>query len=296
MTRAEGSEMKTHKDFNGAAYELVAIVDIVIPRYQREQNERWANDLASDWNSHLFRPVTVVRRSDGKFDCIDGQHTVLAAELRGHTHIPAIVYASMPESEAAGIFSDLNSKRRKPEAYDLWNADFIARRSWAVTLYEITQKYDLQIAKGGGDNPRHIRAIGALREFIERRGQADVVSDALDILTTAYPADDAYNTSRTERSLIVGMIDLIVRAKAFDAYDKERFKSKLSRATYKTADVKLKVTPDGFQNYLKELLQSGALNLSVMNSIGSGGQSRIYGKAFALAILGKELTNKVYGA
>lgn len=284
--------MKVHEDFNGANVKNVPIDKIRIPEYQRDISDAWAKQLAAEWTSRLFRYPAVVARDDGWFDCIDGQHEIAAAAARGHTHIPCLVYSGISEAEAAATFSDLNTQRRKPEAYDTWKADYIAGRHWAVTLKDIAEKHGLSLTKGGGGNPRQLRAIGALKGYIQLRGQEDVVDDALDILTSAYPADEPFNKSRTERALIVGMIDLITRSRAFDAYDKEKFKGRLSRATYRLADARMKVTPDGFQTYLGTLVQSGQVTVS---SVGSGGQHVIYGKAFAHAILGRELANKVYG-
>jgi hypothetical protein len=282
---------KLHADFNGTTYEVLATADILIPSYQRELLERWADEIGHEWNARLFRPVTANRRLDGTYACIDGQHTLEAAIRRGHTTIPAIVLDGLTLQEEAAMFSDLNSKRRKPEAFDLWLADFTAEREWAVTLHDIATRYGLTIAKGGS-NPGSLRAIGALRELI-LKGQEDVVDDTLDILTSTYAVDGPYNIARTERSLIVGMVDLIVRARAFDAYDKSLFKRKLARASYRLLGATQPITPDGFQSYINSLITSGTIVVPALNS--GGGQARIYGKSFAIAILGKEATARVYG-
>jgi hypothetical protein len=284
---------KLHSDFNGSTYEVLPIDNIFIPPYQRDLLDRWAEDLSTNWNSRLFRPLTVNRRQDGRYACIDGQHTLDGAMRRGHKTIPAIVYTGLSEEEEAGLFSDLNTQRRKPEAFDIWVADFAARRPWAVELHDMATAYDLRLGKGGND-PRALRAIGALRELIQK-GHGDIVDDALDILTSTYDPDGPYNKSRMERALIVGMADLIQRARMFDVYDKDTFKRKLGRASYRSLGASRPVTPDGFQSYIGDLISSGKLVVSAMNSLGSGGQTRIYGKAFAFAILGKELTQKVYG-
>lgn len=282
---------KVHRDFNGHTYTDVPVAQIFIPEYQRDELDRWVSELGENWNPGLFRPPTLSHMADGRYACIDGQHTVAAAIRRGHQTIPALVYEHKSDAEDAARFSDLNTQRRKPEAYDVWVADYAAGREWAVTIHTLADKYGLRPTKGG-DGPRNLRAIGAMRTIINT-GRTPELDDALDILTSVYDADGSYNRSRIERNFIIGMVDLIARAQTFKAYDKDVFKRKLGRASYRFNGASVPVTPDGFQSYLNTLIQQGQVVVPTMNS--GSGQARVYGRALAHAILSRDLANKVYG-
>jgi len=121
----------------------------------------------------------------------------------------------------------------------------------------------------------------------------DLVDMALDVLTSVYGPDDPNNRARVERALILGMVDLILRAQTFDHFDLAAFKTKLARAKYRFQGQPQAITPNGFQSYLNSLIASGDLIVPALNS--GAGQSAIYGKAFGYAILGREQTRQVYG-
>ena len=282
-----------HPDFNDVSFEVVPIDKCFVPEYQRDLSVPWRDHLAEEWNSKLFRYPTLSRRPDGRLAEVDGHHTIQAAIERGHSVIPALVYDNLTEQEEAALYSDLNTQRRRPEAFDVWVADLIAERSWAVTLERLAREHGLVVAKGG-TAPNRLRAIGALRASIVR-GEVDLIDDALTILTSAWDdVDDPYNKNRVERALVLGMVDFIKRAKTFGTYDRARFIRRLRSATYipVPGSGRAKVTSAGFQNYMTHLIQSGRLVLPALNS--GNGQQVNHGKALAIAILGEQEARKVY--
>ncbi len=273
----------THNDFNGSKLIDVRIDKMFEPEYQRELSPDWVDQLASGWNSHLFRFPTLSKRDDGRYARLDGNHTIEAAMERGHLTVPCIVYEDLSLKEEARMFSELNDQRRKPQAYDLYVSGVIGEEPWALALKDLAAEYDLTVCNGG-QGPDRLRSVGAMRELF-KSGQWDIAKEALAVLTSAYPADGMFNSTRTERAYVLGMADLIRRAKRDGLYDRALFVRKLQRATFRFQGNSISVTPDGFETYLNNLIASGKM---VVTSFISNSAPKTYGNAFALAILGQQ--------
>ena len=108
----------------------------------------------------------------------------------------------------------------------------------------------------------------------------------------AFPADEAGVKSRLERPFIVGLVDLIVHAKAKGEFTKADWVRKLRASVYEVDKVKVRVTPDGFANYLSTLISNGTIVLSNVPS--TAGQKEVYAQAFGAAILGRAKTRAIY--
>lgn len=284
--------MASKKDFNGAQLMEVELAKITIPDYQRQVSERWAQDIANNWSQHLFRHPYLVPRPDGLFDCVDGQHECLAASYRGHTTIPAYVLNGVAHREAAAIFSDINTRRKRPEPYNVWNADFIAGRQWAVDFNEIAKANGLEIAHNKA--PTAICCVAQARTILESHGY-NLLAETLAVLVGAWPdADNPENASRVEGTLVVAMADLIRRAKALGRYDRQRFISRLARFRFTRFGVSARLTPAAFgQAYMASLIESGDLPMPPLSSGSSSSAAR--SRAFAIAIFGKSGWRDIYG-
>lgn len=106
------------------------------PGYQRLLSERWAAEIARDFNGFLMRPILCARRQDGSLWCIDGQHRLRAFCFylgRGEEFIEADVYEglsyadetllceSFVHAKPAGVLDYLRLKyeRNDPDAVAL---------------------------------------------------------------------------------------------------------------------------------------------------------------------------------
>lgn len=278
-------------DFNGSKIRLVKIDLIDIPSYQRIAMDGWAKDIAANWNRHLFTHPRIAAKPDGHFDAIDGQHEVLAASYRGHTQIPCAVLEGVGHVEAAGIFSDINTQRKRLTPFDVYRADLEAGRQWAVSLSELVDRYGIRIARGA--SPFHLQAVGQAKAIIAD-GRLTDLDDALFILTVAFDPSLRENESRLERKLIVGMSDLVKRAKRANVFDRIQFAKKLQRVTYRRrAYTGLHLTPESIEkDYIPALIEDGTLEMPPLNS--AMGNAVLFGRALAIAILGSERAKTLY--
>lgn len=284
----------THKDFNGYRLTDVEITKINMPDYQRdpEQGGAWAQQIASEWDHHLFRHPYLTPNADGTYDCLDGQNTVLAAALRGHKTIPAFVSnAPVAHPKAASVFSDVNTKRRRLQPYNVWKADRIAGRSWAVLLDTITAKHGLSVARGSGI--KNIRCIAQARTIIERDGP-ELLDAALGVLTQTWDGTAPEHSARAEQALVLGMADLIKRAQAVGKFSQERFVSKLQRKRYTRFGAEVSLTPGSFgESYISHIIETSAIPMPSV--VGGGGRTSAYSRAFAVAIFGAAEAKRMYG-
>jgi hypothetical protein len=279
------------EDFNGSRIKVIRIDAIDIPVYQRERVKGWAESIAQDWNHHLFTYPRVCVTESGRYECIDGQHTVLAAEIRGHVSLPCAVLTDVDTKTGAIVFSDVNTKRQRPQAYDIFKADLWAERGWAVTLRSITDKHGLAVSPIRGSS--NLRAIAQARVIIER-GMAADLDDALSILTRVYDPALAENSNRLERKLLMGVVDLVHRSKREGIFNLETVVRKLSKATYSRRGVRgIHLTPMALEtDYLASLIEQGTLDMPQLTT--GSGSSSVYGKALSIAVYGVEQTRKLY--
>lgn len=280
----------TAEDFNGSAIVDVPIDRIDMPDYQTTLKPGWARELAEGWDSTLFRHPILNEKPDGRYDAIDGQHTIEAAKMRGQTHVPCLI-RRLEHREAAGTYVDLNTRRRRPTPMDEYRAGRIAGRPWAVALDTITARYGLTVSLS--KSPDHIGCIGQARQIILAHGEG-VLDAALLVLTHAYEAGPPENATRLDRDLILGMADLVRKSKAAGIYDSEYFVKHLKRAKFTTFGVpNIRVTPRSMDAFLAALIQQGLIPIPPMSS--GMGTAAVYGRALSLAILGVDRTKTLYG-
>lgn len=278
-------------DFNGTRIKMVKIDQIDIPSYQRDKMKPWAAYLAENWDHHLFTHPRLAAKDGGRFDVIDGQHTVLAAETRGHAELPCLVLVGVDQQRSAAIFSDLNTNRKRLTPFDVYKADLEAGREWALSLEALAIKYDLRIGRGAG--PYFLQAVGQCKAIIQSGWLADL-DDALAILTAAYEPTLAENASRLERKLVVGCVDLVRRTKRADAFDLTLCIRRLQKATFKRrATTGIRLTPESLETtYIPALIEQGTLTMPPLNS--AMGNAVLFGRALAIAIYGADRARSFY--
>lgn len=111
--------------------------------YQRIPEKKRVQDIANNWDDMKANLVHVSRRSDG-FYVIDGNHTRLACEKTGRTEILCRVHEGLTREDEARLFSELNSKSKKPTFSELLKAR-------AAAGYELEKSYLELLDKAGID-------------------------------------------------------------------------------------------------------------------------------------------------
>lgn len=279
-------------DFDGARIETIRIDLLDIPEYQRAKRQPWARKMATEWETRLFRHPYVVPREGGRYEVTDGQHTVMAAEMRGHKTIPCFVYHPIDTSVAAGVFSDVNTKRQRLTPYELYHADVIAGRPDALALKRITENAGLVVSHNSGIN--HIACIAAARAIVAKAPED--LEDTLYILTTAYPDTDPDSVGRVDGSMVAGMADLVRKARQAGKFKRETFVNRLQHATFTQRGIRgIRVTPANFgTNYIQTLIEAGHMPIPTFGT-GAVGRSAIHARAFAIIIFGTTQGRKFYG-
>lgn len=286
-TPAEGH----NADFQVTQVQSVSLEDVEVPSYQRGLSEKWAQDIADNWNPLLFRPPLLARRADGKLDIIDGQHTIEAVRRRGHGSVPAIIRDGMDSQVEAGAFADINTKRKGLRPYEVWKAEEQGGREWAVNLGKIATKNGLKVAHERG--PVALACIGECRRILRKQNGAELLDGALYVLTHAYDdiRDDA-NSTRIERGIVTGMVDLIERVSPKGLFDADGWVEKLKDATFTVEGMKVKVTPRTFPNFVAQQIEKGKITLTSIQT--GSGQAALQGKALAILILGERRAATYY--
>jgi len=285
------SPSRHNDDFQVPELTVVSLSDVVVPTFQRGLSEKHAQDIAENWNPLLFRPPLLTRRKDGKLDIIDGQHTIHAVRQRGHNTVPAFVREGTEYKTEAGAFADLNTRRRGLRPYEVWRAEAEAGRTWAITLDEVARHHGLKIAHERG--PNALACISECRRILRKPDGANLLDRALYVLTRAWDdTKDEANSTRIERPLVTGMVDLIERVSPKAVVDQDGWVEKLRQATFKVDNVEVKVTPRSWPSYVSQLIQRGKI---VPSSLQTGsGQAALQGKALAILLLGERRANSLY--
>lgn len=293
MARTSRVPKGNDDDFRVVPLQTVRLDEVVVPEYQRMRIDKWAQEIADNWNPLLFRPPLLARRDDGKLDIIDGQHTIEAIRLRGHDQTPAFVRDAMSLPEEARTFGDLNTNRRGLRPYEVWRAQNLGGTPWAVQLNSIATRHGLKVAHER--SPHNLACIGQCRIIFRKQNGAELLDQALDILIAAYDdTDDPANETRVERGLVSGMVDLLERTQGMRGFfDRDRWVEKLRTATYRTSEGQVRITPRGFPSYIARLIETGKLTLTSIQT--GSGQAAIHGRSLGLAILGEAKTKQLYG-
>lgn len=277
---------KVHPDFNGAEMQIVDIDVIDMPAFQRDEAEQWSEEIASNWDHLLFRHPYLRPSEPGRFQCIDGQHTVRAAVRRGHSTIPAFVQR-IPEIQAAATFSDVNTKRKRLRPVQVWNADLLAGRQWAVDLNDVVTSYGLHVQNA--TSATTVAAVNQCR-MLHRRGGKALLDAVFGVITAAW--DDKHR-DRVEGLMVGGMGQLILDSQARGNFDPRSFVAKLKRATFAGPFGKVSIAPETMRSYVMYLAESGALP-GMGGMVGGEGRNRLYAAALARVVHGVPVARDMY--
>ena len=153
---------------------VVASVIGVDPSYQRGYSIKWAEEIASNFDTYLAAGIKVSRRADGSLWVIDGQHRIRAWQMvKGeHTVIPVEVIEGLTVQQEADMFSQQNN-RRNINPIQTHRALVTAGNPVDLEIERILAKHGLIMADqvGAKNQPeKQFAAIRALRVVVERRG------------------------------------------------------------------------------------------------------------------------------
>ena len=152
--------------------------------YQRDasgdKSLRHIRKIAREFSWAWFQPPTVVRRPDGGYVVVDGQHRVEAARLHpGIDRVPCSVVTLPDRSAEASTFIAINGARMTVHAKHLLKARLAAGDSGASEMMRVCAEAGVQIAGNGrlgGLLPGWTQAAGRIEGCIRRFGAAATVA------------------------------------------------------------------------------------------------------------------------
>lgn len=261
---------------------IVPLSTLMIPEYQRRLDGERAKRMASEWTDELFVTPRVRPLTNGMYEVLDGQHTVAALRILGEREVEVAV-TRVSDAEAAGLFADLNLKRKALSPYATFVAELHAGRPHAVALHQIVTRYGCEVAEASG--PTHLRCITTAYRLLQGKGKSKKIDGqtSLDrtvrVLTRTYGPSDA----RLSAQWIGGMgrlVQALVEAKAFDDND---LQTRLKRAFFKVDKHRVELTAENLPLATEVMLAAGRLRFDASRA---GHGPMLYGSTLAILLYG----------
>jgi len=266
---------------------IVKLSELVIPEYQRKYDRNRACVIAKEWTEELFVTPRVRPRPDGRYDVLDGQHTVGALRILGEKEVE-VSLARVSDEAAAGLFADLNLKRKRLTPYETFVAERYAGRPLAVELDRLVTRYGCVVSDDGGSN--HLRCIGAAQRILRKTKPptgATLLDRTLRALTSSFrPSED-----RLSFQWVVGtarLIEALMTAKAFDDND---LIQRLRRATFTVEGVKVNLSPSNLMLACEVQMHGGRIRLGATRA---NAAATLYGATLAIVLFGVKRARELF--
>lgn len=118
--------------------------------YQREESKKKVLEIASTFKWRACGVITVMRRADGTYLAVDGQHRVLSSHKRSDIEtLPCYVFPSPGAQEEAKCFIETNTNRKPVTAFSKFKANMVAKDAKANAIKEIIESNGFHISPKG---------------------------------------------------------------------------------------------------------------------------------------------------
>lgn len=203
----------------------VTLID-VDKTYQRDADRKSVQKILGDFRWDHFGAVVLARKADGRFNCTDGQHRVIAArEHPDVTEVPALITALDGTAAEADNFLTINRARRAVSTIDIYWAGLAAGDETTLRVRDVMAAADCQACRAAGDHkPGHTMAVSSVNRAIERYGDAAAIA-GLKTIRATWP-----NDSKALRGTLIVALARIHRAS--ERVDDERMSRVLRAKTY----------------------------------------------------------------
>lgn len=176
-------------------YIPVKQLSVVWTQSQRPYNDKWAQEIADNFDPDMFDPLIVTKpNGEGIYHVIEGQHRRHALEKYaakfpgkpGDEQAPCRVVAEANPARAAQIWLGVNSGRKAVRPIAGFLVAVVARQEPEVTINNVVihAGYRVSAAKG----PDTIAAVSALRTVYDRHGK-QTLGTVLRVLRLVWEGD-----------------------------------------------------------------------------------------------------------
>lgn len=147
------------KNNPGKLFEIEKRALTVEETYQRQSSESDVGKIAANWFWPALGTIVVSHRK-GQYYVVDGQHRVLAANMREDVEmLPCIVHEGMSVEEEAAMFYLLNNNRKNPTTIEKFKAILAAKDENAMYVSAELAKRGFSVAKSGANTTNCIQAM-----------------------------------------------------------------------------------------------------------------------------------------
>ena len=193
LPTAVGLEIKALGPLPTLEWVDINLIDVE-PAYQRDMTGRKQINLirkiAAGFSWAKFQPPSLVRRDNGRFVAVDGQHRVAAIKLRGDIpKVPAYIMDADSVPLEAEAFIAINSDRRAVHPVSMLRARATAGDPVAIVVLKVCETAKIELVSSGpaaAAKAGRTQAVKGIEKLIGQHGP-DVVVRALTAVREAYP-------------------------------------------------------------------------------------------------------------
>lgn len=223
-------------------------------RYQRQVDFMRVKKIVGLYNPNLVNPIKVSLRSDGKYYCFDGQHTVQVQIMRNgnkNTDVECKVYYGMTFEDEASLFAQQNGEQAKNvTSTEKLNALAAANDVDVISMKEIIEEvgFVCDFKTGQSDGKRLVCYSTAYS--IYKKWGGDHLKEVMNLLYDTWHC----NSESITREMLIA-VDIFTR-KYEGKYSKDTFVRKLQKISpiIIKRDAKAAIT-GGNGRYARELLR-----------------------------------------
>jgi hypothetical protein len=221
--------MTKRKGVGGGATAWVSIDDMERdPEFQRDLDEKRAQQIAAYFNPDAFGIISLSGRDDGKFVILDGQHRIEALRVMGWNgqKVECHVFRDLDRKQEAQRFLDLNNFKQL-RYIDRFMSRLAAHDVTAVPIAKIVQDAGYIIDRSSRDGV--ITAAKALEDVYLGRGQRVKGANPAALRKTLAALTSAWGRTRaaTSAPVIAGVGAFFLRYGT--AVDTARLTAKLTK-------------------------------------------------------------------
>lgn len=172
---------------------MVELSKITIPiEYQRRFDQKRAETIAAEFNEESCNVLTVALRTNGDLVATEGQHRLWALKELGYKFWPCWVVEGKTLAQEAGIWVNMNVRRKQPTSPDTWKARRTEQDPIVLAIEDIIHDLGLEINEENSKAWNVIRASSAVERIYRGVGRRALVTTLRTVMEAWPQQADAF--------------------------------------------------------------------------------------------------------